>query len=206
MDDADGFTAKALQTKDNSLYASNFGASVGRYYGYALSSAGTSYGSAKVGEVGGVNANLVSNENSNSPFGVKTNLASNTNANSDSGLNFYAQSNAEFSNLDKEKGANNKLVVEGAKFVANIAKKAIAAGATYFSKKQIIKKAKLLPTQNGGYIDKFGNVWKKGPSRTKGQDFEWDVQLSDTGRTKIGWATRDGSHANVDLNGRITHK
>ncbi len=79
-----------------------------------------------MGEVGGVNANLVLNEktnfvsntNPNSHFGVNVNLnlntnanlASNTNANSDSGLNFYAQSNAEFSNLDKEKGANRVVV------------------------------------------------------------------------------------------------
>jgi len=98
MDDADGFTAKALQTKDNSLYASNFGASVGRYYDYALSSAGTSYGNAKVGDVG-----LSYNANSNSPFGANANLVSNEN------VNFYAQSNAEFSNLDKEKGANNEV-------------------------------------------------------------------------------------------------
>ena len=32
-----------------------------------------------------------------------------------------------------------------------------------------------------GYKDKFGNIWKKGPSRTKGQPFEWDVQLSKKG-------------------------
>ncbi|WP_241837234.1 polymorphic toxin type 17 domain-containing protein [Salinivibrio sp. ML290] len=58
----------------------------------------------------------------------------------------------------------------------------------------------------GGFIDRFGNEWVKGPSRTAGQDFEWDVQLSKTGRKKIGWVTRDGSHANVSLDGRITHK
>ena len=31
-----------------------------------------------------------------------------------------------------------------------------------------------------GYVDKFGNVWVKGPSRTKGEAFEWDVQLTET--------------------------
>ncbi len=59
---------------------------------------------------------------------------------------------------------------------------------------------------NGGYIDKFENEWIKGPSRTPGQPFEWDVQLSPLGRKQLGWATRDGSHLNVSLDGRITHR
>ncbi|WP_349816622.1 polymorphic toxin type 17 domain-containing protein [Acidovorax sp. SUPP3334] len=60
--------------------------------------------------------------------------------------------------------------------------------------------------KQNGYIDKFGNEWTKGPSRTQGQAHEWDVQLSKQGREKIGWTTRDGSHANVSLDGKITHK
>ena len=64
-----------------------------------------------------------------------------------------------------------------------------------------------LPRGNGGsYIDRFDNKWTKGSSRTKGQEFEWDVQLSKKGKSKIGWATRDRSHANVSLDGKITHK
>ncbi len=59
---------------------------------------------------------------------------------------------------------------------------------------------------NNGFMDRFGNEWVSGPSRTPGQEFEWDVQLSKTGRAKIGWTTRDGSHANVSLDGKITHK
>ena len=59
---------------------------------------------------------------------------------------------------------------------------------------------------NNGYIDKFGNEWIKGPSRTPGQAFEWDVQLSKTGQSQLGWATRDGSHLNVSLDGKITRK
>ncbi|MGN8181002.1 DUF637 domain-containing protein [Serratia marcescens] len=59
---------------------------------------------------------------------------------------------------------------------------------------------------NKGYIDKFGNEWTKGPSRTKGQEFEWDVQLSPTGKAQLGWASRDGKHLNVSLDGKITHK
>ncbi|MGM9334681.1 polymorphic toxin type 17 domain-containing protein [Streptomyces murinus] len=57
-----------------------------------------------------------------------------------------------------------------------------------------------------GYIDRFGNEWIKGPSRTAGQPFEWDVQLSKLGKAKMGWLSRDGSHLNVSLDGEITHK
>ncbi|MBO8157906.1 MAG: hypothetical protein H0Z32_15895 [Bacillaceae bacterium] len=93
------------------------------------------------------------------------------------------------------------------------------------SKKSVLKDAKLptqgkiryippdkwtpsqpLPKQNGGYVDKFGNIWTKGPSRTKGQDFEWDVQLSRQGKNQLGDWSRDGSHLNVSLDGKITHK
>lgn len=59
---------------------------------------------------------------------------------------------------------------------------------------------------NNGYIDKFKNEWVKGPSRTAGQEFEWDVQLSRTGKAQLGWATRDGSHLNISLDGKVTHK
>jgi len=59
---------------------------------------------------------------------------------------------------------------------------------------------------NNGYLDKFGNEWTKGPSRTVGQAFEWDVQLSRQGKSQLGWATRDGSHLNISLDGKITHK
>ena len=67
-----------------------------------------------------------------------------------------------------------------------------------------------LPTQKvgnrNGFVDKFDNVWVQGPSRTRGQTFEWDVQLSKKGQEQIGWLTRDGSHANVSWDVRITHK
>ena len=56
-----------------------------------------------------------------------------------------------------------------------------------------------------GIVDKFGNIWRRGPSRTKGQPFEWDVQLSDRGKAKLGWASKSGNHVNVSLDGRITH-
>lgn len=57
-----------------------------------------------------------------------------------------------------------------------------------------------------GFVDKFGNEWIKGPSRTPGEPFEWDVQLSPLGQKQLGWASRDGQHINVSLKGRITHK
>jgi hypothetical protein len=57
-----------------------------------------------------------------------------------------------------------------------------------------------------GFVDRFGNVWAKGGSRTAGEPFEWDVQLSRTGRAQIGWLSREGSHVNVSLNGRVTHR
>lgn len=44
-----------------------------------------------------------------------------------------------------------------------------------------------------GYMDKFGNEWTRGPSRTAGEPFEWDVQLP------------DGSHWNISLQGKVTH-
>ena len=55
-------------------------------------------------------------------------------------------------------------------------------------------------------MDRFGNVWLRGESRTKGQDFEWAVQLSKQGIQQVGWMTRDNSHLNVSLDGRVTHK
>jgi hypothetical protein len=44
-----------------------------------------------------------------------------------------------------------------------------------------------------GFIDGKGREWTKGPTRTPGQHFEWDVQLP------------DGGHLNVDWDGNITH-
>ncbi len=57
----------------------------------------------------------------------------------------------------------------------------------------------------GGYIDRFGNEWAVGPSRTPGHPFEWDVQLSLTGQSQLGWLSRDGSHINVSPFGEVTH-
>lgn len=63
----------------------------------------------------------------------------------------------------------------------------------------------LLPRgTRGGYIDRFDNLWVRGPSRTAGDPFEWDVQLSRTGRAMVGWLSRDGKHLNVSLRGWVT--
>jgi len=59
---------------------------------------------------------------------------------------------------------------------------------------------------NGGYVDRFGNEWVVGPSRTQGHPFEWDVQLSRTGQEQLGWLSRDGHHINVDPFGEVTHR
>jgi RHS repeat-associated protein len=58
---------------------------------------------------------------------------------------------------------------------------------------------------NHGYIDRFGNEWVRGPSRTAGEPFEWDVQLSRQGQQQLGWLSRDGQHVNVSLKGHVTH-
>ena len=65
---------------------------------------------------------------------------------------------------------------------------------------------KRLPDGGTGFIDRFGNVWVQGESRTKGQAHEWDVQLSRQGIQQVGWMTRDNTHLNVSLDGRVTHK
>lgn len=54
-----------------------------------------------------------------------------------------------------------------------------------------------------GYVDAFQNVWRKGPSRTPSQPFEWDVQL----HPSSNWRrfSKDGKHLNVTLDGRLSH-
>jgi len=64
---------------DHSTYSRNFGNAVARYYGYALSSYGSGYGSAKINNPSSINQN------------------------------YYASNNKEFSRLDKQKGANRQL-------------------------------------------------------------------------------------------------
>lgn len=58
-----------------------------------------------------------------------------------------------------------------------------------------------------GYRDKFGNTWVEGPSRTAGEPFEWDVQLSEKGRNQLkNWLKdKNQTYLNVSLRGRVTH-
>jgi filamentous hemagglutinin len=44
-----------------------------------------------------------------------------------------------------------------------------------------------------GYMDRFGREWIKGRSITRGEPFEWDVQIP------------PNLHQNVSLAGKITH-
>ena len=55
-----------------------------------------------------------------------------------------------------------------------------------------------------GFKDAKGNVWRKGPSRTPGEPFEWDIQLGKDSKWKK--YSRDGKHINVSLSGRLTHR
>jgi hypothetical protein len=58
-----------------------------------------------------------------------------------------------------------------------------------------------------GFLDKFGNEWRKGPSRTKGEPFEWDVQPPGEGFNPfMQRLSRNGSHVNVSQKGHVTHK
>lgn len=66
--------------------------------------------------------------------------------------------------------------------------------------------SKIMPNGKPGFIDRFGNIWTRGESRTAGEWREWDVQLSKQGIQQVGWMTRDNSHLNVSLKGRVTHK
>ena len=74
----------------------------------------------------------------------------------------------------------------------------------FVPRKEDVLNGKLL-RQDGGYTDKFGNIWKKGPSRTKGEDFEWDVTLYPSMKDAMKWLSRSGNHLNVSLKGKITH-
>ena len=61
----------------------------------------------------------------------------------------------------------------------------------------------------GGYVDKFGNVWKEGPYHgdpNKNFDFEWDVQLSEKGMKEWGSYTKnEKKYINVAPDGTISH-
>ncbi|WP_430968316.1 DUF6443 domain-containing protein [Spongiimicrobium sp. 2-473A-2-J] len=61
-----------------------------------------------------------------------------------------------------------------------------------------------LHKKDGGYVDKFGNIWKK-PSGNIIGERHWDVQLSAKGKKQLGHLSNSGNHLNVSVDGRIVH-
>ena len=51
----------------------------------------------------------------------------------------------------------------------------------------------LRKNRSGEYIDLKARRWRKRPTRTQGQAWEWDVQLP------------NGEHLNIDWDGNVTH-
>ncbi|MEU8984630.1 polymorphic toxin type 17 domain-containing protein [Streptomyces sp. NPDC048309] len=98
-------------------------------------------------------------------------------------------------------------VKTGLKTLIKRAKLPTRGGVRYVPPRNV--SAALPRTSAGGYIDKFGNAWERGPSRTPGEPFEWDVQLSKHGRTQYSWlkpvSGKPLRHLNVSLKGIITH-
>lgn len=62
-----------------------------------------------------------------------------------------------------------------------------------------------IKTPQNGFMDAFGNEWRKGPSRTAGETFEWDV-IPKNKSSGIADLSRDGSHVNISLTGDVTHR
>ncbi|MEH7230515.1 polymorphic toxin type 17 domain-containing protein, partial [Bacillus safensis] len=66
-----------------------------------------------------------------------------------------------------------------------------------------------LNKQLDGYVDKFGNVWVKGPYHgdpSKNFQFEWDVQLSEKGMKEWGKYTKNSKkYINVAPDGTLSH-
>jgi hypothetical protein len=56
-----------------------------------------------------------------------------------------------------------------------------------------------------GYMDRFGNEWTTGPTRTPGEPIEWDVQLPPNPTELMLRLSPDGSHVNVSMGGEVTH-
>ena len=99
-----------------------------------------------------------------------------------------------------------KDVIKSSKGLLKEAELPVRGKIRFIPKRSDIAKGSLLK-KNGGYVDRFGNVWKKGPSRTAGEAFEWDVQLSRRGKALIGHLSNDAkkAHVNVSKKGIVTH-
>jgi RHS repeat-associated protein len=65
------------------------------------------------------------------------------------------------------------------------------------------KNSNRLPTSaKGGYIDKYGNVWKRPKGSNIQGETHWDVTLSNKGKRKFNTSK---NHLNVNNNGEIAH-
>ena len=67
-----------------------------------------------------------------------------------------------------------------------------------------VQSGKILQKQ-GGYVDKFGNVWKKAKGNSPQGELHWDVQLSKKGKQQLGHMSSSGAHLNVTNDGKIPH-
>jgi len=67
-----------------------------------------------------------------------------------------------------------------------------------------VQKGKIY-AKEGGYVDKFGNVWKRPKGATQRENIHWDVQLSYVGKKQLGHLSPSGSHLNVTVQGNIHH-
>lgn len=66
--------------------------------------------------------------------------------------------------------------------------------------------------KNGGYVDRFGNVWQEGTAHgrahAEGYAREWDVQLSRRGKVRWGRSAKRGVggwYVNVTPRGHRSH-
>lgn len=66
-----------------------------------------------------------------------------------------------------------------------------------------------LPVAEGGngFVDRYGNIWRKGPYHGKPGLFEseWDVQLSEAGKRMWGRFARGKGYINVRPDGMLSH-
>jgi hypothetical protein len=60
-------------------------------------------------------------------------------------------------------------------------------------------------TKTGGYIDKFGNAWEAGTTRTKVENIEWDVQPGKNMSPYLKPYSHGGTHINVSKKGKIIY-
>jgi hypothetical protein len=74
----------------------------------------------------------------------------------------------------------------------------------FIPKRTDIRNCQLSRSQNGGYIDKFGNIWVK-PSGIIMGKFHWDVQMAKNKRGKWGWLMNSDEHMNVTQDGKVPH-